>query len=103
MGTLALVACPATGVADGVDNNGDTVVDESGEGTNDEDQDAWPPDADDNQRTNIGDVIVLFSGKILNPPAYQQRSDFGMDGDIDIGDVIIGFGVAVIRTCQASG
>ena len=50
----------------------------------------------ESQRVNIGDVIILFSGKILNPPAYTPRSDFDEprgDGDIDIGDVIIGFSV----------
>jgi len=103
MGTLPLVACPATGTADGVDNDGDTAVDETGEGANDEEPDAWPPDADDNQRVNIGDVIKLFSGTILNPPAYVRRSDFDASGDIDIGDVIIGFGATMFLSCQASG
>jgi hypothetical protein len=103
MGTLPLLACPGTGTADGVDNDGDTAVDESGEGSNDEDPDAWPSDADDNQRVNIGDVIALFSGKVLNPPAYDSRSDFDASGDIDVGDVIIGFGNKMFLACQASG
>jgi hypothetical protein len=60
---------------------------------NDEDPDPFPSDADDNQRVNIGDVIILFSGKILNPPAYTPRSDFDDNGTINIGDVIIGFSV----------
>ena len=60
---------------------------------NDEDPDPFPSDADDNQRVNIGDVIILFSGKILNPPAYSARSDFDDNGSINIGDVIIGFSV----------
>jgi len=60
---------------------------------NDEDPDPFPSDADDNQRVNIGDVIILFSGKILNPPAYTPRSDFDDNDAINIGDVIIGFSV----------
>jgi CSLREA domain-containing protein len=60
---------------------------------NDEDPDPFPSDADDNQKVNIGDVIILFSGKILNPPAYTPRSDFDDNGAINIGDVIIGFSV----------
>ena len=60
---------------------------------NDEDPDPFPSDADDNQKVNIGDVIILFSGKILNPPAYTPRSDFDDSGAINIGDVIIGFNV----------
>jgi len=103
MVTLPLLACPATGAADGVDNDGDTAVDESGEGASDEEPDAWPPDADDNQRVNIGDVILLFSGRVLTPPAYVSRSDFDADGDIDVGDVIAGFGATIMLPCQASG
>ena len=56
---------------------------------NDEPVDAWPPDADDNKYINIGDVVILFNGRILKPPRYQMRSDFDQDGAIDIGDVII--------------
>jgi len=93
IGTNPGRACPLTGAADGVDNDGDTVTDEPGEGANDEDPDPFPSDADDNQIVNIGDVIILFSGKILNPPAYTPRSDFDDNDAINIGDVIIGFSV----------
>jgi hypothetical protein len=91
MGTLPLRHCPLTGRADGIDNDGDTLIDELKEGTNDEAPDAWPSDADDDQDADIGDVIFLFSGKVLNPPSYAQRSDFDNNGSINIGDVIIGF------------
>jgi hypothetical protein len=93
MVTLPLVHCPATGRSDGIDNDGDTLIDEVGEGANDEAPDAWPSDADDDQDADIGDVIVLFSGKVLNPPSYTERSDFDNNGSINIGDVIIGFSV----------
>jgi hypothetical protein len=95
VGSMPLVPCPATGVGDGIDNDGDTAVDEAGEGANDEAPDAWPPDANDDQKVNVGDVILLFAGKILNPPAYQARSDFDGNGSINIGDVIIGFSATV--------
>ncbi|MEE8347118.1 MAG: hypothetical protein V3S20_07210, partial [Dehalococcoidia bacterium] len=76
VGTLPLVHCAATGVHDGIDNDGDTEIDETGEGANDEDPDAWPPDADDDQDADVGDILALFLGKIFNPPAYSPRSDF---------------------------
>ena len=100
VGTLPLVACPTTGRHDGIDNDGDTATDEPGEGANDEDPDPWPPDADDDQDADIGDVIILFSGKVLNPPAYVRRSDFDADGNIDIGDVIIAFGGTILTSCS---
>jgi hypothetical protein len=99
MGTLPLVHCAATGVADGIDNDGDTVIDETGEGVNDEDPDAWPPDADDDQDADVGDVLALFYGKIFNPPAYSPRSDFDGDGDIDVGDVLGLFYGKVFTSC----
>jgi Tol biopolymer transport system component len=61
---------------------------------------AWPPDADDDQDADIGDVIILFSGKILNPQAYVSRSDFDADGNINIGDVIIAFGGTILTSCS---
>jgi CSLREA domain-containing protein len=69
---------------------------------NDEDPDPFPSDADDNQKVNIGDVIILFSGKVLNPPAYTPRSDFDDNGTVNIGDVIIGFNVKahIFDECQ---
>jgi hypothetical protein len=55
---------------------------------NDEEADAWPPDADDDQDADIVDVLALFSGKVLYEPAYDPRSDLDADGDIDVLDVI---------------
>jgi hypothetical protein len=66
---------------------------------NDEDPDPWPPDADDDQDIDVGDLIKLFYGKILNPPAYSARSDFDADTDIDVGDVIIGFYGRIFTSC----
>jgi hypothetical protein len=66
---------------------------------NDEDPDPWPPDADDDQDIDVGDLIKLFYGKILNPPAYSARSDFDGDTDIDVGDIIIGFYGRIFTTC----
>jgi len=61
---------------------------------------AWPPDADDDQDADIGDVIILFFGRVLNPPSYVARSDFDADGNIDIGDVIIAFGGTILTSCS---
>jgi len=66
---------------------------------NDEDPDAWPPDADDDQDIDVGDLIKLFYGKILNPPAYNPRSDFDGDTDIDVADIIIGFYGRIFTSC----
>ncbi|MEX0800109.1 MAG: choice-of-anchor Q domain-containing protein [Dehalococcoidia bacterium] len=72
--------------------------------TNDEDPDPFPPDADDNQLVNIGDVIILFgNGKILiddQNALYSERSDFDGDGDLDIGDLIQAFFGTILTECQ---
>jgi hypothetical protein len=92
-------ACALTGVHDGIDNDGDGLIDESGEGTNDEDPDPLPPDADDDQDIDVGDLLNLFFGKLLDPPAYSPRSDFDGDGDIDVGDILIGFYGRIFTSC----
>lgn len=106
VGTLALVACPASGDADGVDNDGNTIIDEASEGVNDEDPDAWPPDADDDQDVDIGDVIVLFAGgKLLiddENPLYSTRSDMDGNGQLNTGDIIIAFTDTLLLTCRAA-
>jgi hypothetical protein len=99
MGTLPMSACPAIGVADGIDNDGDTTVDEPGEGANDEDPDPLPSDANDDQNVDVGDIIILFSEHLLNPSAYIVRSDFDADGDIDMGDVIAAFSGRILTSC----
>lgn len=86
MGTLPFAACAA-----------DTTP------TNEE-PDAWPSDADDDQDTDIGDFVRLFgSGKFLtdtDDSLYDPRSDFDGDADIDSGDVIYGFGEGkMLTTC----
>jgi len=60
--------------------------------------DAWPPDSNHDGDTDIGDVIALFNGKMLDPSLFSARSDFSGDGDVDVGDVIIGFGGGKILT-----
>ena len=52
------------------------------------DHDAWPSDRDHDRDVDSGDAIKLFSGKIMDPQAYDVRSDADGDGDIDVGDVI---------------
>jgi hypothetical protein len=103
MGTAPSAGCPATGVADDIDNDGDTAIDEPGEGGNDESPDAWPPDADDDQDSDIGDLMLLFGGgKLLigsDNPLYQARSDFAGDGDLDVGDVLKGFRYTILKRC----
>lgn len=99
-GTLWPIACPATGIANGVDDDGDTQVDESGEGGNDEHPDAWPSDANDDQDADVGDVIQLFgNGKLLidsSSPLYDARSDMNGDGDLNVGDILQAFGGGII-------
>ena len=60
--------------------------------------DALPPDADRDRDIDVGDNIILFSGKILNPANYDRRSDADSDGDLDVGDVITFFGGGKIGT-----
>lgn len=88
------IKCPATGIADGIDNNGDTVVDEATEGSHDETTDAWPPDFDDNQEVSILDVLALKPVFLSNAGdgTYVVRKDIspqsGPDGTINILDVL---------------
>ena len=64
---------------------------------NDEEVDAWPSDDNDDQDSDLGDIIALFHGRFLSPPGYNARADFDADSDIDVRDLIIGFG-DLIRT-----
>jgi hypothetical protein len=61
--------------------------------------DAWPPDADMDTDVDIGDVISLLNGIMLNSANYQMRSDFDADGDVDIGDAIAGFLGKIFTSC----
>ncbi len=54
--------------------------------------DAWPPDRDKDTDADIGDVVANFRGKIMNPEAYDVRSDPDGDVDNDVGDVVIMYG-----------
>jgi hypothetical protein len=81
MGTLPLVACATNSVP------------------NDEDPDPWPPDADDDGHVFVNDVILLFWGKVLNPPSYSARSDANGDGLILVNDVILLFWGKVLTSC----
>ena len=81
MGTDAQAACPATG------------------DTYDEEPDAWPPDGDDDGDADMGDVIRLMFGVILNPAAYEQRSDFNASGAVDVGDLIAGYRNTLLTSC----
>jgi hypothetical protein len=103
LGTAPPAGCPATGIADGIDNDGDTSIDELNEGANDENPDPWPPDANDDQDADIGDLMQLFGGgKLLinsGNPLYQARSDFTADGDLDVGDIPRGFKDTILKRC----
>ncbi len=65
---------------------------------NDEEPDAWPPDADDDQGADVVDVLALFSGKVLDESAYEPRSDLDADGDLDVVDVVAWMG-SMMGTC----
>ncbi len=60
--------------------------------------DAWAPDRDRDRDADVGDVIGGFSGKLMNPPNYDARSDADADGDDDIGDVVQLYGGGKIGT-----
>ena len=82
---------PARGpVADGVDNDGDTQIDETGEGADDEDPDAWPFDLNDDQRASLVDIlrfIPVFNAIAPDPP-YSPRFDLNTADRIGLGDVL---------------
>jgi hypothetical protein len=71
MGTLVLLACPATATA------------------NDEDPDAWGPDFNDDQLVNGLDVfrLALHFGSAAGGGAYSNRVDLNADGSINSLDV----------------
>lgn len=85
MGTAPLAACAVT------------------DDDHDEDPDSWPPDADDDQDVDIGDLIVLFGdGKMFidsEDPLYSARSDMDGDGDLDVGDVLAAFSDKILTSC----
>lgn len=60
--------------------------------------DAWPPDHNSDTDSDIGDLVASFSGVILNPPAYDPRSDPNMDGAVNIGDLVGLYGGGKILT-----
>ena len=61
---------------------------------------AFPPDMNNDKKINVGDILAGFYGKISPPANYTRRSDFDADGDIDTGDVIIGYRDRMLTTCQ---
>lgn len=61
--------------------------------------DAWAPDRDHDGDADIGDVIRSFSGKVLQPAAYDRRSDPNGDQDNDVGDVIQLYSTTVLTAC----
>ena len=61
--------------------------------------DAWPPDANSDGQLLVNDVILLFLGKVLNPPNYSARSDANGDGLILVNDVILLFLGKVFTRC----
>jgi hypothetical protein len=72
-GTVPSVACAATSDKD------------------DEDPDAWPPDWDDNQTTDIVDLLPFKPHLgVIDPsdPLYDARFDLNMDGAINILDLL---------------
>ena len=82
MGTDPLQACAATS------------------GINDENPDPAPSDADDDRNSDVRDIIILFLGKIFNPPAYSSRSDPDMDGNNDVGDITALFQGKLMTNCN---
>ena len=62
--------------------------------------DALPSDGNRDTDLDVGDVIILFYGKIFDPPDYSKRSDFDADGDVDVGDLVIAFYGKIFTTCQ---
>ena len=61
--------------------------------------DAWPPDANSDGQAFGNDVIILFLGKVLNPPNYDARADANGDGLILGNDVVILFLGRVFTSC----
>jgi len=49
---------------------------------------AWPPDFDDNQTVDIGDVLALKMDFGANAPPASTRFDVSPDGLIDVSDVL---------------
>jgi hypothetical protein len=72
-GTIQSVACAATSDQD------------------DEDPDAWPPDWDDNQTTDIVDLLPFkphYGATDPSDPLYDPRFDLDMDGAINTLDLL---------------
>ncbi len=61
--------------------------------------DAWPPDMNNDANVKIADVILAFYGKVLVPETYDRRSDFNADGELGISDVIIGYYGRMFASC----
>ena len=47
----------------------------------------------------MGDVLKLFSTKLLNLPFYDARSDPSADHDNDVGDVLKFFSLKILTRC----
>jgi hypothetical protein len=74
IGTVATLKCMAT------------------PGVNDEPlPDAWPPDFNDNQLVNVGDILAfnqVFGSSQAGGPPYTQRMDLNASGIINVSDVL---------------
>jgi len=63
--------------------------------------DAWPPDGNHDKDADVGDVLTLFFGVVLNPANYSARADVNGDGDNDVGDVLGLFFDKILTRCAA--
>jgi len=76
------------------------ATDQLGNCSIDPSHDAWGPDRDGDRDADVGDLIQLFLGKVLNPANYDARADADGDGDDDIGDLIILFASNILTECR---
>ena len=95
LGTDATKACAATGA---ITNPGDVPGH-----TNDEPVDNFPPDLNDDQVVNLGDILfmappVFFS--VRGTGTYSQRADLNGDGVVNLGDILFLAPPVFFSTCS---
>ena len=61
---------------------------------------AWPPDINDDQVADFGDILAFAShfNKTFPDPAYSARFDLFTDGENDFGD-LLSFGPYFNKNC----
>ena len=45
-------------------------------------------------------LVLVHGAVILTPANYKGRSDFNADGDVDVGDVMMGFAKTILTMCN---